>query len=115
MSTKRTPEVQRGEAESLAVRGEAFVVHGHARAVDVLEHARARRREARSLHAGELLARVHLPRQLRAGLVLQVGVQCGMAVRERHRRRQQRQQRQQQCRRRELARGTAAAHGYRKA
>ena len=76
MSTKRTPEVQRGEAESLAVRGEAFVVHVHARAVDVLGHARARRREARSLHAGELLARVHLPRQLRAGLVLQVGVQC---------------------------------------
>ena len=36
----------------------------------------------------------------------------GMAVRERHRWRQQRQQR---CRRRELARGTAAAYGYRKA
>ena len=74
-STKRTPAFP-GEAESLAVRGEACFVHVHARAVDVLGRARTRRREARSLHAGELLARVHLPRQLRAGLVLQVGVQC---------------------------------------
>ena len=60
----------------IMVRGEAFVFHVHARAVDVLGRARTRRREARGLHAGELLARVHLPRQLRAGLVLQVGVQC---------------------------------------